>query len=321
MNLSKVEKIIIMVLVVGGILALGFFLLFKPAYESIGKAENNLTRAQSDYDDLMAKLERLNTIDEDIKTSKEAITGLEEKFYPDLTTYEAVEIILAQLKKYELDTYAISANALTTEELKLEYYEEAPVIYALKTYAQNAKEAKEGEVVLAEGQFLDGDKVYTITVTSLSNISIADDAGTVIEPAKYTETMVKAYKEALCRYAANGKLVQEVSALVLSFDVSGEYKNYLDFIDYIYDFDRATYLRNVEIPMSLIISADEDGKYFDTDGKEIKVEEGFEGEITMEYKDTDIVEGVPVTVVFYGVEQVEEIESLDIEGVKVVTNQ
>ncbi len=321
MNLSKVEKIIVMVLVIGGILALGFFLLFKPAYESIEKADNNLTRAQSDYDELMAKLERLNTIDEDIKVSKDAITGLEEKFYPDLTTYEAVEIALAQLKKWELETYSVAVNNITTEALRLEYYEEAPLIYDLKTYAQNAKEAKEGEVVLAEGQFLDGDKVYTINITSLCNITITDAEGTVIEPSKYNETMEKAHKEALCRYAASGKLSQEVSAITVTFEVTGEYKNYLDYIDYMYDFGRATYLNNVEIPMSLIIGADEDGKYYDSEGKEIKVEEGFEGELTMDYKDTDIVEGVPVTVVFYGVEQVEELESLDIDGVKVVTNQ
>ena len=156
MNLSKIEKIIIMVLVVGGILALGIIFLCKPAYESIDKANNSLTKAQADYDDLMARLARLDTIDEDIAKVKESIAELEDNFYPELTTYEAVEIALAQLKENDLETHSISVAAATTNDVRVETYSEAPLVYNLKTYAQNSKEAKEGEIVLMDGQFLDG---------------------------------------------------------------------------------------------------------------------------------------------------------------------
>ena len=324
MNLSKVEKIIIMVLVVGGILVAGFFFLFKPAYEGIGKAEKNLETAEKAHSELMTKLERLNTIDDDIKKSREDVAGLEEKFYPDLTAYEAVEILLAQMKECKMDTLSIEVSSLTTADLELEYFEEEPVIYDLKTYAQNAKETDENEVVLTEGQFRDGDKIYTVTISNLANVTITDDAGTTIEPSNFTETMTKAYKEAICKYAFNGKVKQTVSAIELGLDVTGEYKDYLKFIDHLYNFERATYLPEVEIPMAFVAKMVE-GKFFNENGDEIELDinvpEDYAGEISVEYVDSDIITEVPVKVVFYGVEQIEELENIEIDGVKIVTNQ
>lgn len=323
MNLSKVEKIIIMVLVVGGILAAGFFFIFKPAYDGIGKAESNLKNAETAHADLMTKLERLNTIDDDIKTAKEDVADLEQKFYPDLTTYEAVEILLAQLKEMEMDTLGIAVNQLTTYKLELEHFEEEPVIYDLKTYSQNAKEVDENEVVLTEGQFRDGDKIYTITISNPSNVTITDDAGEIVEPSKFTETMEEAYKEAICKYAFNGKIVQNVSVIELNLEVTGEYKKYLEFIDYLSNFDRATYLPEVKFPMTYELTAGEDGKFYTDDGEEIEidVEDGITGPVAVDFSDDDIVKDVPVKVLFYGVEQIEELENVDINGVKIVTNQ
>ncbi len=320
MNLSKIEKIIIMVLVVGGILALGIIFLCKPAYESIGKAENNLKSAQNSYNDLMARLERLNTIDDDIKAAKDAIVELEDDFYPDLTSYEAVEIALAHIKDFDLKTYGVTVSGLTTTGIGLEYYTQTPVIYNLKTYAQNAAEAKEGEIVLLEGQFLDDDKVYTVNVASVANITITDENGEVVEIADYTDTMAEAHKEALCRFAATNNIGQTVSATTVNFTIKGEYKNYLDFVNYIHNFSRATRLNDVQIPVSMLIYPDDDGKYFDADGKEIKVDAGTTGNITIDYDDdTEIEQNITLT--FLGVEQIEELESLDINGVEIVTNQ
>lgn len=322
MNLSKIEKIIIMVLVVGGILALGIIFLCKPAYESIGKAENSLTKAQSDYDDLMARLARLDTIDEDIAKVKESITELEDNFYPELTTYEAVEIALAQIKENKLETLSMTVAPAATQKINIETYTEAPLVYNLKTYAQNSKEAKEGEVVLMDGQFLDDDKVYTVSVTSLANVVITDDTGAAVEVKDYTDTMIDAHKEALCKYASNGKLGQTVSSVTVSFNVTGEYKNIMDYIDYLYNYEKATYLPNIALPVSLVVEPNEEGKYLDDAGNEIKdIPAGTEGSYVREYADTDIIKDVPISVVFYGVEQVEEVESLNIDGVTIVTNQ
>ncbi len=321
MNLSKVEKIIIMVLVVGGIIAAGFFFFIRPAYDGIDKAEKNLKTAETAHAELMTKLERLNTIDDDIKAAKEDVADLEEKFYPDLTTYEATEILLAQLKEMEMDTLGIDVSQLTTHKLELEHFEAVPVIYDLKTYAQNAKENDENEVVLTEGQFRDGDKVYTITISSLANITVTDDTGAVVEPSKFTETMKKAYMEALCKYAYNGKVAQTVSVVELELEVTGEYKKYLEFIDYLSNFERATYLPEVKFPMTFEVTSDEDGKFYTEDGTEVEIEGDAEGTVAVEFRDDDIVTGVPVKVLFFGVEQIEELENIDVNGVKIVTNQ
>lgn len=322
MNLSKIEKIIIMVLVVGGILALGIIFLCKPAYESIGRANNSLTKAQTDYDDLMARLVRLDTIDEDIAKAKESIAELEDNFYPELTTYEAVEIALAQLKENDLETLSVSVSPATTQGISIETYSEAPLVYNLKTYAQNSKETKEGEIVLMDGQFLDDEKVYTVSVTNLANVSITNENGEVVEIKDYTDTMIDAYKEAVCKFASGNKLSQTVSASTVSFSVTGEYKKIMNYIDYLYNYDKATYLPNITLPVSLVIDPGEDGKYYDDEGNEIKdIPAGTEGAYVRKYADTDILTNVPISVVFYGVEQVEEVESLEIDGVTIITNQ
>lgn len=322
MNLSKIEKIIIMVLVVGGILALGIIFLCKPAYESIGRANNNLSKAQTDYDDLMARLTRLDTIDEDIAKVKESISELEDNFYPELTTYEAVEIALAQLKANDLETLSMAVAPATTQKINVETYTEVPLVYNLKTYAQNSKEIKEGEVVLMDGQFLDDDKVYTVSVTNLANVSITNENGEVVEVKDYTDTMIDAYKEAVCRYASNGNLQQTVSAITVNFNVTGEYKKIMNYIDYLYNYEKATYLPTIALPVSIAIEPDEDGNYLDDAGNEIKdIPAGTEGTYIREYADTDVLKDVQISVLFYGVEQVEEVESLVIDGVTVVTNQ
>lgn len=322
MNLSKIEKIIIMVLVVGGILALGIIFLCKPAYESIGKANNSLTKAQADYDDLMARLARLDTIDEDITKVKESIADLEDNFYPELTTYEAVEIALAQLKENGLETHSVSVSAATTNDVRVETYTETPLVYNLKTYAQNSKEAKEGEVVLLDGQFLDDDKVYTVSVTNLANVSVTNENGEVVEVKDYTDTMVDACKEAVCNFASGNQLAQTVSASTVSFSVTGEYKKIMEYIDYLYNYEKATYLPSISLPVSVVIDPADDGKYYDDEGNELKdIPAGTEGTYIRQYADNDILMDIPFSVVFYGVEQVEEVESLEIDGVTVITNQ
>ena len=326
MNLSKIEKIIILVLVIGIILALGIIFLCKPAFESIEKADKNLVKAQEEYDELNSKLERLNTIDADIKAAKDTIGELEDCFYPDLTTYEAVEILLAHIGQYDFKTLTVTATQLSTEDLSLEYYVAEPVLYDLKTYSENAKEIDENEIVLVKGQFLDNNKVYTVTASDIDDVKITDENEEVVEVSKYTDTMIDAHKEAVCRYAFENKLQQTVSVTNVTFDVAGEYGDYLELIDYLSNFERATYLTGVEIPVTFTVNRDSDGKYYrDGEGfedQEIKLEGNPTAEeLAVDFEDSDIIEPITLTVSFFGVEQVEEIENLEINGVKIVTNQ
>lgn len=309
MNLSKIEKAIIIVLIIAAIVVGGIFLFIKPAKDNIDSSKSKLEAIQKEETELMEELSREGTIDNEIKEAKESAETLEGGFYPDLTTYEAVEITQAHLAKCNLTTLGIDAELLTTHDLELEIYEETPVVYDLKTFSQSAR-GTEGEVLL-EGEFMDGDKKYTIVANTITDIIILDAEGNTVEVSKYSDTMKKAYKEALCKLAVSKDTIQTVSVIKVSFEVKGTYKDYLDFVDYIYSLDRATYMEKVTIPMT----------YEDKEAEEeLNASSGTQGEWIFPCKDDTEVE-VEVEIMYFGVEQMEELETIDASGVSIVVNQ
>ncbi|MGN0657175.1 MAG: hypothetical protein ACI4KR_10315, partial [Ruminiclostridium sp.] len=208
MNLTKVEKIIIAILVIGAILAAGIFFFIVPSYQKIQQANRRLDTLKTEQAQLNEKLARETTIDDEIKTAKKDAIELEGCFYPDLTTYEATEITQAYLKKCNLTTHSISINALSTNVLELDYFQDVVVEYDLKNFSQSARGIDEN--ALLEGQFKDGNKVYTVTGSSVKDIQITDDAGNVVAPEKYTDYMKKVYKKTLCKIAVETATTQTV---------------------------------------------------------------------------------------------------------------
>lgn len=315
MNLTKVEKIIIVILVVGGILAAGIFMFIKPAYDEITKANNSLKTMQQQETELNEKLSRESTIDNEIKDAKKEAETLEGGFYPDLTTYEASEIILAYLKACDLTTTGVDVTPLSTTELSLEYFVEEPVVYDLKTYSQSARGTDED--ALLEGQFKDGSKVYTVTATSITDVNITDSEGNTVEPSKYTDAMKSAYKEALCSYAENSKVFQNVGISTATVTVTGKYSDYLKFIDYMFDMERATYIEEIQIPMT-VKSEGETLVLIDEEGNAVTVNNDGEGEIVCE---DDTIVSVECEIQFLSVEQMEELETIKAGDAEIVVNQ
>lgn len=319
MNLGKVEKIIIAVLVVGAIIGFGIFLFIVPSYNKIGVAENRYNALVAEQQEIYQKLERENTIDDEIKEAKKAAQKLEGSFYPDLTTYEATEITLAYLKKCNLVTNGINVEALSTQELELNSYEEIEVEYTLKQYSAGARGVEEN--ALTEGQFKDGNKVYTVTYSNISDIQIFDAEGNVIEKSKYTDTMKKVYNKSLCRAAMVNETKQTVAKVTLSFTVDGTYKDYLAFLDYINDLDRASLLSNVTIPMTVDIQEEEDSDklFVDEAGNLLSGAEANGGEMFCE--DDTPIKDREVVLTFYCVEPMEDLANLEAADATIVVNQ
>ncbi|MGN0577232.1 MAG: hypothetical protein ACI4J4_01295 [Ruminiclostridium sp.] len=319
MNLTKVEKIIIAVLVIGAILAAGIFFFIVPSYQKIEQANKRLNTLKTEQSQLNEKLAREKTIDDEINTAKKEAIELEGCFYPDLTTYEATEIAQAYLKECNLTTHAINVNALSTNVLELDYFQEVVVEYDLKNFSQSARGIDENALV--EGEFMDGGKKYTVSYSSVSDIQIMDDAGNVIDKEKYTDYMTKVYKKTLCKAAVETATTQTVGAVAVSFEVDGLYKDYLKFLDFVNDLDRATFLNGAEIPMTVTIDEDKDSdkKYVDEAGQELTGKEANGGETRCE-NDTPIKE-LSVELVFLCVEPMDELETIDAAGTQVVVNQ
>ncbi|MGN0588854.1 MAG: hypothetical protein ACI4KO_04915 [Ruminiclostridium sp.] len=317
MNLGKVEKIIIAVLVIGAIIGFGIFLFIVPSYNKIDQANKNYDNLVAEQQEVYGKLERENTIDNEIKEAKDAAKKLEGSFYPDLTTYEATEIALAYLKKCNLETNGITVTPLATKDIGLEAYEDVEVEYQLKTYSAGARGVDAD--ALTEGQFKDGGKVYTVVYTGITDIAITDSEGNVIDKSKYTETMEKVYKKTLCRIAEANENKQTVAVLELSFDIKGKHKDYLEFLNYINDLDRASMLRDVVIPMTVSIEKDdemsellEEFQSFNDDAKK---------KTDMLCTDDTVIKEVPVNLVLFCVEPMEDLATLQAGDASIVVNQ
>lgn len=312
MNLSKIEKTFIIILVVGAIIAGGIFLFIMPAKDKIDSANSRLDALKAEEESLNAELAREATIDDEIKTAKTSAEKLEGTFYPDLTTYEAVEIVLAHLKANNLTTHTVEATLLTTADLALEVYVEEPVIYDLKLFSQSARGTDED--ALLEGQFKDGNKVYNVVADTLTSVTITDENGTVVEISKYTDTMKEAHKEALCRLAASTQAKQVVGITEVTFEAIGKYADYLKFVDFVYGLDRATHMSEVEFPMTYDPEDEEEDELLE------QVEEITGKNLVVPVED-DTEVTVPMTIKFFSVEQMEELETIDASGVQIVVNQ
>ena len=316
MNLGKVEKIIIAVLVIGAIIGFGIFLFVVPNYNKIEQANKKYDNLVAEQQEVYGKLERENTIDNEIKEAKDAAKKLEGSFYPDLTTYEATEIALAYLKKCNLETNEISVTSLATSNLLLESYEDVEVEYDLKSYAAGARGIDEN--ALTEGQFEDGGKVYTVSASNIANIEIIDSENNVIDKSKYTDMMKKVYNKTLCRIAAANETQQTVATIQLSFNITGKYRDYLDFLNYINSLDRATKLSDVTIPVTQSVSNDEDTKNALEDIPAFSDKIDDLDEIC---KDDTVIKDIAVNLVLFCVEPMEDLDTLQAGDASIVVNQ
>jgi len=301
MRLNKVEKIIVVIILVGLILGLGTWLLIAPAIKKIDDAQKKVDQLRDEENNLTTRLSRLDTIDGDITTERNKAKEFEGGFYPDLTTYEAAEIVLAYVRDANLKLTKVSVDYLSTADLVLEVLDPIEVDYDLKSYSRTA--AGPDENALEAGQFMSNGKVYTVVVGGINDVKIFDGEEEVKKSA-YTDEMKYAYADALCRFAMTENTKQTVGAMTVNFDVSGKYGDYLKFLDYINSRERATLIDGVMIPMTGEVKVttqgyQPDGSYGESvTSKEMVLEE-----------DMDI-EAIDMTLVLYCVEPMEELEKM-----------
>ena len=315
MKLNKIEKIIIAIILLGLILVGGTFMFVMPSIQEIDKQNKTLDANLKEKADLETQLQRLETIDNDIAEQKKDALKYDGGFYPDLTTYEASEIAMAYLKESGLEAHAISLTELTTFDLSLEYYDPAAVSYPLKEYSASARTAGEESVASVEGEFTDGGKKYTVTVGSVTDVTISDAEGNVIDPARYTDTMKKAYKAAVCKSVYQAKTKQTVAVVEATYEVTGKYSDYEKFVDHIYSLDRATAFDGIMFPQTVEIQQEKgsDTLFVGEDGT---VSQGAEanGQLLVEITQE-------LTLLFMCVEPMDSLKTVDADGTSVVVDQ
>lgn len=324
MKLNKIEKIVVIVILLGLILGGGFFLFVMPSYKKIDAAQKKLDSNLQEQAQLNERLSRLDTIDGDIDQQKKDALKYEGTFYPDLTTFETSEIAMAYMKKCGLEAHAISVTPLTARDLTLEYSSPVEIKYDLKTYGRSAKESENaGDEAELTGTFEENGKKYSIVINNLSSVQILKEDGTPV--TSYTENMQKVYKAAVCRYAQTNGLSQTVAVTQARYEVTGKFADYMKFIDYVYSLPRATSFISVNIPMTVELKKDnkkgdqdDSSTYIGEDGYAYSAEEA-KAMVVPVTNDTQITKELTLT--FFSVEPMNSMHSVDADGTEVIVDQ
>lgn len=146
MKISKQERILIVVFLVAAIIGVGIFVFILPNFNKIGDNNKQLASVNKQLADINKQLEHESTIDKDISDAYEKGKNLADKFFNDLTEYEADEIMrkfISQGKDITIDGLTISP--FSTQALSVSVFSPTEVTYPLKDFANTVVETPDKE--------------------------------------------------------------------------------------------------------------------------------------------------------------------------------
>lgn len=146
MKISKQERILIVVFLVAAIIGVGIFVFILPNFNKISDNNKQLASVNKQYADINKQLEHESTIDNEISQAYEDGKNLADKFFNDLTEYEADEI----MRKFIANGKDITIDGLTilpfsTQALSVSVFSPTEVTYPLKDFANTVVETPDKE--------------------------------------------------------------------------------------------------------------------------------------------------------------------------------
>lgn len=222
MKLSKQERIAALIILAVIVLALGGFLLVKPAIEKWNSTKNTLAAKETELASMEARRATKGQLREDIEAAYEEGEHLADMFFPELKSYEADdafrEFILQVKPNVVVEQLTVAEP--TTAALGAMFYTPESVEYALKSYATSGVAMSEEEQIiktrndalmaaLAEPQTIGASEVQ-FTLTTKSRDELLDFADAVNDYMKQE---------------ADGKIRKAImmSGLTLEYDEVNEY--------------------------------------------------------------------------------------------------
>lgn len=150
MKISKQERILIVVFLVAAIIGVGIFVFILPNFNKIGDNNKQLASVKQQYQDIQTQLLHESTIDGEISQAYEDGKNLADKFFGDLTEYEADEIMrkfISNGKDITIDGLTISP--FSTQALSVSVFAPTEVTYPLKDFANTVVETPNGQTDLS----------------------------------------------------------------------------------------------------------------------------------------------------------------------------
>ena len=184
MRFSKQERIAALIILAVIIIALGVFLIIKPAFEDYNAAKKTAEAKQTElkgYEDRAAQKKPLR---EQIEQAYKDGEHLADMFFPELASYEADDAFRAFISQCSTNVIVeqVTVSEPTTATLSNAFFTPASVEYALKTYVQSGVEPTEAELevqartealmaALSEPQTIGASKVdFTVTAKAREDI-------------------------------------------------------------------------------------------------------------------------------------------------------
>ena len=225
MKLSSKEMIILAVFLSIAIIVAGLFLFIMPEYEKIQPNKNSLQAAKDERDQVYASLAREATIDKEIDDAIELANTVSLNFYEDMTTYEADVLVREILEATDMSTDSLSLGSFSTATLTVSDFVETIISYPLKEYSG-----------------------FQPNILNTEDYPVEyDEDGDLIVPDAYIEKYGE--EQALTEYltALLSTQSQTIGAITVNFTVTGTRGDFLNFLNYIADLEKATIINNTTV--------------------------------------------------------------------------
>ncbi|MCL2018194.1 MAG: hypothetical protein FWG70_00415 [Oscillospiraceae bacterium] len=140
-NISSVEKIIILILVMGAVLGAGYYFIVRPAYDEISVVDRKIEEKEKQIEAAEALRLEEDTLKISIVPKRERAKTAHEGFYDEMTTTEAVTMIQDLLRRATDDggyiaTTGVKVTEISEAGLQLQLWLGSPEAkYALRNYA------------------------------------------------------------------------------------------------------------------------------------------------------------------------------------------
>ena len=184
MRFSKQERIAALIILAVIIIALGAFLIIKPAIQDYAASKKTVASKQAELDKLEARRKTKDPLREQIEQAYKDGEHLADMFFPELASYEADDAFRAFIAQCSTNIIVeeVSVSEPTTVTLANAFYTPVSVDYALKSYVQSGVEPTEAEqkvkartealmAALSESQTIGASKVdFTVTAKTRDDI-------------------------------------------------------------------------------------------------------------------------------------------------------
>lgn len=195
MRLSKQERIAVLIILAIVILALGAFLMVKPAIEKYNSTKTTVASKQKNLDQLNARRATKASLREQIEEAYKEGEHLADMFFPEFASYEAEDAFRAFIQQVKTNVIVeqVTVGEPGVATLSATFYTPSSVSYALKSYATSGTEPTEEETkknerwqalqsALSESQTIGASTVeFTVTAKTRDDIlAFADEVNDYI---------------------------------------------------------------------------------------------------------------------------------------------